>query len=481
MARQREDSGPVIEDWYLISIHKLRAAGLVVLVILLGAGAYFYRDLARLSPRQKAENAIIDAEQALNDLAATPDFASFRASFDKGQQQLDEAKQYLGENQFEQAEAAAIESQTVVRAALAKVPGEIEADAQFLTVEGDVQFQKGGGSWQRGDVRTKLSNGDWVKTGGGASAEVIFANGSLYTIGPNALLEIFSSVNPQTKRKQNSVQMRIGTIEVNTADDSSSVQTRGTEVVVASASTAQVDVRGEGKPTEVAALRGSSTVRSPESGAQVTLDSGHAVTATEEGALSPVRILVDPPRLLSPADNQVIAASAGTIIELNWNDIPQAARYRLQVSRSRLFSTTEIQDVRQATSAKAKLTGEGAFYWRVASIGGDGEPGPYSATRRFRVTGIGSGPARAAERDTTPPALRLKRPFNVGGQFYLIEGQAEAGASVILNEQEISVEPDGSFRKLISFDQLGWNTVVVKAVDPAGNTSVQNERVLVEE
>ncbi len=481
MAKQREDSGTVI-DWYLISIDKLKKVGIILVILLAAGGIYLYRDLAQASPRQKAENAIQDAQKALNELASTPDLSSFRSDFEKGQTKLSEARQLLAAGDNQGSEAAAIESQTVVRAALARVPGETEADAQFLSVEGDVQFQKaGGGSWARADVRTRLSNGDWVKTAGGASAEVIFANGSLYTIGPNALLEIYSTLNPKTQRKQNSVQMEIGQVEVNTADDASTVQTKGTEVVVSSASTAQVEVGGEGQPTEVASLRGTSTVRSRSGQDRVTLASGETVSASQEGALSPPKKFLDPPPLLAPTENQVIPASAGTVIDLDWGPVDRATAYRLQVSRSRLFGSTEIDAKRSSTVARAKLTSEGAFYWRVASFGPDGDLGPFSTARRFRVTGIGSSPSRPVERDKTPPALRIKRPFSVGGQYYIIEGQAEPGVSVFVNDQEINVEPDGSFRKLVSFDKVGWNTVVVKAVDPAGNTTVQNERVLVEE
>ena len=116
-----------------------------------------------------------------------------------------------------------MESQTFSRAALSGKGG-AENDAQFLTVEGDVQYQKSSTSdWTAAETRTPLFNGDWVKTGNGASAELIFSNGSLYTIGSNALLEIYSQFNPSTSRKNNSVQMQIGSVEVATTDNSSSV------------------------------------------------------------------------------------------------------------------------------------------------------------------------------------------------------------------------------------------------------------------
>ena len=94
---------------------------------------------------------------------------------------------------------------------------------------------------------------------------------------------------------------------------------------------------------------------------------------------------------------------------------------------------------------------------------------------------MNSGITPTASADKTPPTLELKKPTSLGGQFYLIEGKAEAGATVFVDDLEISVEPDGTFRKLVSFTKVGLNTVVVRAVDPAANQSLQRVPVFVEE
>jgi hypothetical protein len=83
--------------------------------------------------------------------------------------------------------------------------------------------------------------------------------------------------------------------------------------------------------------------------------------------------------------------------------------------------------------------------------------------------------------DTKPPALVLKAPFNIGGQFYIIEGTTEAGSTVFINDEEVDVESNGHFKKLIGLNKIGRNSEVVKAVDPAGNQTVQSQTVLVEE
>src|SRR5205823_2243175 len=229
--------------------------------------------------------------------------------------------------------------------------------------------------------------------------------------------------------------------------------------------------------------RGTASVAPAVGGETVKISAGDKVNATAVGALGSVKKLQMPPALSNPPDNQVFSIALDTQITFQWQAQQGAVAYQLQVSRSRLFSTLEINSRRTKLEATAKVESEGIFYWRVASIGPDGEIGPFSPFRRFRVSGggkSGSG-APSAQGDTTPPPLTLKAPFNIGGQFYIIEGTTEPGATVFVNDEEADVETSGHFKKLVSFNKVGQNTVIVKAVDAAGNQTVQSQTVLVEE
>lgn len=477
MAKKRRETGADI-DWYLISIDRLKQIGLVVLLLALaGAGWWFWHN-QKTNPKTKAESAMADARQSLNALAGSADFNAHRNEFNRAQQKLDEATTHYNAGRFEQAHTIAVESQTISRAALSG-GGDLESDAQFLTVEGDVKYQKGAaGEWKDADVRTALLNGDWVKTGDRASAELIFSSGTLYTIGPNALLEIYSTVNPGTSRKTNTVQMRVGSVEVATTSDTSTVRTPGTQVTLDSQSSAQVGV-DKSSQTSVVATRGAASVAPEKGGSSIRLATGEKVSSTPEGSLSPIKKLAMPPALLSPGDNQVFQLSPQLQVQMMWQTQPGAGAYVLQVSRSRLFSTQEINKRLTKNSATAEVTEEGSFYWRVASVGPDGDVGPFSPFRRFRVSGGTRSPAGAQDR--TPPMLRMKAPFHVGGAFFTIAGQTEPGATVFINDEEVDVSSAGAFQKLISFDKVGRNVVVVKAVDPAGNQKVESQVVIVEE
>lgn len=475
MARQRQTGADI--DWYLISIDRLKQIGLVLLLLALGGAGWWFWHNQKTNPKTRAESAMADARQALNALAGSPDFNSHRSEFSRAQQKLDEAATHFNGGRFEQAHTVAVESQTISRAAISG-SGDLASDAQFLTVEGDVKFQKGAaGEWKDADTRTALVNGDWVKTGDRASAELIFSSGTLYTIGANALLEIYSTVNPSTSRKTNAVQMRVGSVEVATTSDTSTVRTPGTQVVVESQSAIQVGVDHE-EQTSIMSTRGAASIAPEKGGEAIRIATGEKIRATPAGEISPIKKLTMPPALLSPGDNQVFQLSPELKIQMMWQTQTDATGYVLQVSRSRLFSTQEINKRMPKTSATAQVTEEGSFYWRVASVGPDGDVGPFSPFRRFRVSGGGKS---AGVQDRTPPVLRMKAPFHVGGQFYTIAGATEPGATVFINDEEVDVESGGGFQKLVAFDRVGRNVVVIKAVDPAGNQKVESQVVIVEE
>ena len=475
--KQLKTAGAEI-DWYLISVDRLKQIGLVVLLLLLGGAGYWFWERSKGNPRSNAESAIADARQALNQLAASKEFEQRRREFDRAQRKFEEATSQFASARYPQAQESAIESQTISRTALSG--GAPENDAQFLTVEGDVKYQKGSTSdWRDAETRLPLFNGDWVKTGDRASAELIFSNGSLYTVGPNALLEIYAAINPQTSRRTNAVQMQIGSVEVATSDDASSVRTPGSQVIVESESMTLVGVDRE-KSTAVVTTKGTSSVSSATGGPAVQVSTGEKISATPSGQLSSIKKLVMPPPVLSPADNQLFQLTNDLRVAFTWGAETAARGYVLQVSRSRLFSTLEINSRRERTTASARVTSEGAFYWRVAAIGQDGDVGPFSPFRRFRVAGGGKGPT-APTADTQPPALRVNRPASIGGPYFMVEGVTEPGATVFINDEEVDVERTGHFKKLVSFDKTGSNAVVVKAVDPAGNQTVKSETVFVED
>jgi len=109
MAKKAKQSGVDI-DWYLISIDRLKQIGLVTLLLLLGGAGWWFWQKEKGNPKSNAESAIADARQALNAVAASPDFNSHRNEFNSAQRKLDEATKHLGRTRYVEARDAAVES-----------------------------------------------------------------------------------------------------------------------------------------------------------------------------------------------------------------------------------------------------------------------------------------------------------------------------------------------------------------------------------
>ncbi|HVE66627.1 MAG TPA: hypothetical protein VNC59_08600, partial [Thermoanaerobaculia bacterium] len=166
-------------------------------------------------------------------------------------------------------------------------------------------------------------------------------------------------------------------------------------------------------------------------------------------------------------------------VELKWSRVAEAARYRIQISRSRLFvpDANEVDlDDRTGLSARIKVSREGSYFWRLAAITRSGVSSDWSGVRRFRLA---SEPLQAGRGDTTPPELSVLPPQQMGNLF-LIFGKTERGAVVTVNTEPADVGNDGTFKKTVTIERDGYALLVIKSVDPAGNETIRRMRVFVE-
>ncbi|HLN79950.1 MAG TPA: hypothetical protein VK392_02040, partial [Thermoanaerobaculia bacterium] len=203
------------------------------------------------------------------------------------------------------------------------------------------------------------------------------------------------------------------------------------------------------------------------------------VAAARTGVLSPRVVLPESPRPLGPDDNRTFDLVTGGNVELKWSRVPEAVRYRIQISRSRLFvpDANEVDlDNRTGLSAEIKVSREGAYFWRLAAINRAGVSSDWSSVRRFRMS---SEAIQAGSGDVTPPELSVLPPQQMGNLF-LIFGKTEKGAMVTVNAEPADVSSDGSFKKTVTIERDGYAILVIKAVDAAGNETIRRMRVFVE-
>jgi len=464
-------------DWVIVSKAALRRTVALGLTLLLAAGlaALGYR-LLHQPPQVVARRAIQRAERTLARAREHTGRATWQRELEQASAQLERARSAYADERWDVAREEAEQARRRLELLLGSLHREMPGVGQIVSVEGKVAVQRAGSSdWTGARERMPLYNGDFVRTGADGAAEILFADGTLYRVAPNSLLEISRS---QPTRGSSRVSMVVGEVNVYTTDGTAAVDTTGAEARVRSKSRVRVGVAGSERRTVVAAYEGGVRVTARD-GATVELGPREAVTAGADGALGEKRRLPAPPSPLAPPSNATYTLGGEQVIELAWRLPPDAVASHLQVSRSRLFLPGALDvDAPRRTKPRARLrpVQPGTYYWRVAAVGEGGVESEWSRPRRFRI--LGSGRA-AVVLDRTPPELELE-PLRQMGHYFLVEGRTEPGATVRINDEEVVVDADGRFQKTVEATRAGWNEVTVVATDPAGNQTERRERVYVE-
>ncbi|HYR46070.1 MAG TPA: FecR domain-containing protein [Thermoanaerobaculia bacterium] len=462
-------------DWFVIPIERIRHWALA-LVALLAVGYLAYVMSVRQSPEQKARREIASAAALIGRASGSGGAGRPGSQLAQAQDSLQGARDSFGRKSYDEAFRLAVESQSYARRATGSAAADEPGDASFIFIEGDVSLQTAGrSSFEHARQRQTLFNGDFIRTGQTGSAEIMFSDGTLYTIRPGSLFEVRRPASREVGGSQ--IKMVSGAINIYTAASSSTVATDAATASIDRESRVAVQVE-KGEKTEVTAYRGKATVSTAKE--KVVLVGREKVSArVRDGVISPKVLIPETPELAMPPDNRFYDMKTADQIELKWNPVPKALRYRIQISRSRLFvpDATEVDlDDRTTTSTHVKVSREGSYFWRVAAINASGHPSDWSPVRRFKML---SEPVPAGLARSSPPRLTVSRPQQMGNLF-LVFGKTDPGAIVTVNAQPTDVESDGSFRKTITINREGYTTLVVKAVDAAGNETVKPVKVFVE-
>ena len=372
-------------DWYKISLDTVRGwvifAWVVVLAVVGLIGIGYLRDLSH----QRQAAIVIDETQLLLTRAQSGGGAETHwEDYDQAWKILQRARTQLADGDHSEALANATWSRNVLVSMLdVKRQEGPRGDAQFVAVDGGVEYRRREGAWQVARNRVVLRSGDYVKTTGDGSAQIRFSDGTLFKVRPSTVILINRSASPSGKGAGRSISLEYGWVNLNTASSPSRVSTPGAEATVAESSEAIVSYDESGSTARFAVYEGEAEVadRSGDSrhlGAlQQTMHSG--------SVLSSVGRLLGSPSTVAPADGVRVDIATSELV-LRWRRVPGAARYALQVSRDEYFvdNVIDVED-RTRTFATIGLRGEGDFRWRVAAYGRDGLKGPWSEPLGFTV------------------------------------------------------------------------------------------------
>lgn len=81
-----------------------------------------------------------------------------------------------------------------------------------------------------------------------------------------------------------------------------------------------------------------------------------------------------------------------------------------------------------------------------------------------------------------PPSITVEFPeeFETVGPQVEVAGVTDSDAIVVVNEQPVALQPDGSFATVVSFQQEGLQTILILATDPRGEFGKLERHVQVE-
>jgi len=466
-------------DWYSISVDTLRGLGFLLLVLaLVGLSVVGFRAWERQAQRRDAAAVIEEAAGLFQRLQGEKRLARFAGEYASARQSLQQARTKFTAGDFAGAFENGQRSRYVLLSILdALSPSGAAGQAQFVVVEGEVEYRRGdGGDWQEARSRIQLQPGDYVRTSESGSAEIMFLDGSLYTVRPNTQFIVAPGSSGSRGTSEQAIEMAYGWVNLSTSDKTNNVRTPRATARVREQSEAFVAVDKETSQGRFGAYHGGVEVAS-QGGLTRQVGALQQVVQTGD-LLSEPKPLPSRPEPLTPGDDEALDLDSTRRLVLSWSPVQGATRYALQVSRNHLFVDNVIDaENRTKTRATLGLRGEGSFEWRIAAYGADGLQGPWSQPRKFRV--VSSRSAAGEKRDTTPPELDLDE-VKTYGSIFMVAGRSEPGARIEVNGEQVKTYVDGTFTKPVQLTKEGWNIIEIRARDAWGNETVRRHRVFVE-
>jgi hypothetical protein len=374
-------------DWYKIDVDTVRGVFIFAALIAVVYLGYVGWDQIEARYQQgKYRRVVHEARGLQNTLRNSQGLSDFADEYATARASLRSGEDYAADARWEPALRSAERGRSLLAAVLGHIQrAENSGQAQFISVAGDVEYRRGErGDWQPASSRGVLYAGDYVKTEGGASTEIMGIDGTVYTVRSETTILIGRTTGLEGKSTQRSISINHGWVNLSTARTSSTITTPDAKAEVNEGSSALVAYDGTRRVGRFATYSGTMDVASV-TGEQRNLGQLEHVIQTGS-SLSEKRRLPAAPVPVDPGDNLELKLDVDQKLVLSWQPVPGARRYALQVARNRLFvrNVIDVED-RTTTRATLGLRGDGTFVWRVAAVGDSGILGPWSTARRFRV------------------------------------------------------------------------------------------------
>src|SRR5262249_19884051 len=340
--------------------------------------------------------------------------------------------------------------------------------AHFINIDGTVRVKKAStNTWVQADYSLALERNDVVQTSPEGIAKVRFTDGTNYTVKPDSLIVIQENSLNSSQQTQVAVQVTTGTVDLATATigpgSRSQVNVAGANVNIDSQSAAEVKNDPNVDQHAVLFQRGSGEVVRGQEKEKIGANEMLSFTSDSNEKMAKTKVIA-PPILINPAAQQQVSLSPGERgVTFSWTPVDSVKGYHLMVSRNQFFNAGFVVYDKTVTGEQIALSiPEGAYFWKMQSLGEDGKLSAESPISRFSLVPRGNSaisvPLEVAE-------------FVQHGHMIEVRGRTEPGARVMVNGQEAVVMGDGTFRHLTNALPTGDNMITVTALNSKGGVN----------
>ncbi|MBI4850460.1 MAG: FecR domain-containing protein [Acidobacteria bacterium] len=331
-----------------------------------------------------------------------------------------------------------------------------EKAARFANIEGNVSVKrKGVANFETASLNMALNEGDTIQTGSGARAVIVYEDATRYTLKPESTLIIRESARQQ-KRVVNDLEG--GGVNVSTNKDSDKHIIKSGDVKVGVSESTDSTINNQGNKTTVVVTGGLATLFFGDGKEQNVAQDQVAEIEKTDVKLSE---LPPPPKLSQPESAKELVIDKSKLeVEFVWAPIANAQGYILEVSSTVAFADQAIKlrasDIKENRYKWIKPR-QGPVFWRVRAITKNQIETKWSEPYSVRINIKGE-----------PIPIELTKRKEVAPSLWELEGNTAPGARLRINNQQVTVDSNGHFKKDLPLP-ANQKQIVLEAFDPAGN------------
>jgi hypothetical protein len=347
--------------------------------------------------------------------------------------------------------------------------------AKFVNLDGKVEVKKVNSvQWVAADYRTTLDKGDQIKTGPEGDARITFADGTTYTMKPDALVTVEENNTEANKPSSSAIGITTGTVNwavptLSLSESKAEIRVEDTRAQLGSNSRGTVKADPENKSSEIVVASGSAQVQRGQE--KIDLVQYEKATIPSTGAIQKTNVLA-PPDLVAPLNlAPIIAENPKTAsVHFEWKPVPEAVSYTLKISTTAMF-TKMVKDANtKGTAVDIIGLDPGDYFWSVTAT--DSKKQTSEVSEIFKFTFVAQGKSQDMVLEISGTQLH--------GRVAEIFGRTEPGAALIINGQSVpNIAPDGTFRHFTEALEPGQHTISIIGSNRRGGTAIKQVPIVV--